>query len=77
MGLGAKSGLDQGPQVARVIGCIRDDVADALEPLDQTPRPAGSRPRCPAVGISLTGSPSASTAAWSFVVRPPRERPIP
>ena len=24
MGLGAQSGLDQGPQVARVIGCIRD-----------------------------------------------------
>lgn len=30
---------------------------------------------CPAVRPSRIGSPCASTTAWIFVVRPPRERP--
>lgn len=33
--LGAKTVHDQGPQMAGVTGRIRDDMADALEPLDQ------------------------------------------
>lgn len=37
----------------------------------------GPSPRWPAVGISRTGGPGASTAAWILVVRPPRDRPIP
>lgn len=32
---------------------------------------------CPPVSLRLTGRPSASTRAWSLLVRPPRERPMP
>src|SRR5690554_2781925 len=31
--------------------------------------------RCPGVRTKPSGLPRASTAAWSFVVKPPRERP--
>ena len=34
----------------------------------------GHSPRCPAFGSSRTGSPSASAAAWTLLVSPPRER---
>ena len=39
---------------------------------------AAERPSwaCPSVSFRAIGRPRASTSAWIFVVRPPRERPM-
>lgn len=34
---------------------------------------SGLSPACPGVSLIASGRPAASTAAWAFVVHPPRE----
>ena len=59
-----------GPPMPPVIGRATNGESWAI-PTRVTAAPT------PTMMAALSGSPSASTLAWSFVVKPPRERPIP
>jgi hypothetical protein len=63
--------LDEG---VRVISLVADEGV-RLDLVEKR-RSLSDVGRLPGVSDSATGLPSASTTAWIFVVRPPRERPM-
>ena len=58
-----------------VIGAIGKEDVPGLDGVEQAGG-GGSVVACPSVSFIAIGRPSASTSAWIFVVKPPRERPM-
>lgn len=75
LGAGSEVVDDKSTQMISVIGRIGHPMPDAFQPFDQAARLRAVAPLAGVMGTRI-GRPSASTAAWILVVRPPLERAI-